>query len=603
MSRTSSRFAVLAALVAFMVSAFASTALAADVVATDNSGAVVDQTAVSTATQLDAAIESASEDATSAPQPGALLGAGSNALGELGQGDVGNEDNFWQSGSAENWTTVASGADFSCGIQAPGSLWCWGANGLGQLGLGDVTLRTSPGRVGSASDWTKVALGNHHACGLRADTSLYCWGYGGLGQLGTGNVGTEKAPAKVGSGFADVSTGIDTTCAIKTDGTAWCWGYGGASQLGNDDLGNQRLPVQAQGSGFASISVGGYHACAIKRDASLWCWGDNNLGEAGVGSLTRQRVPARVGTANDWRRVSAAFDSTCALKTGGSLWCWGYGGSGQLGLGDTALRKVPAQVGSDTDWSAVSSTRYSTCARKQDTSFWCWGYNAAGQLGFGDVAQRNTPQQVTTPVTVDVIGAGPAADQTLVVSQDTTPVNACPAALTTQAFLKLGDLADYSLAPGGDFESGAAGWALRNASVQSGNETLGITAGGNSLLLGGPKLGGSAEAVSPEFCINETHPTFRYVARNASSASGLLTTALRFRPKNNPNVVIQVGTAATLSSSSWAASEPIPLATLIAQSLLKRGGTVQLVFGTSATTANTGGVRIDSLLIDPYRRG
>lgn len=598
----SSRFAVLAALVA-LATMLVPSAFAADVVITDNAGAVVDQTAVATPEQLVSTVESAADDATVAPQPGALLGAGNNALGELGQGDVGNEENFWQSGTAESWTAVSSGNDFSCGIQAPGTLWCWGYNGLGQLGVGDVATRKSPVQVGSASDWKKVALGQLHACGIRADSSLYCWGAGSLGKLGLGDSSMRNAPQKVGSGYTDVSAGVDSTCAIKSGGTAWCWGYGGSGMLGNGGVASLDLPTQVSGTGYATISVGGYHTCATKTNGTLWCWGDNNLGEAGVDSLTMQKVPAQVGTATDWKQVSAAFDSTCAVKTGGSLWCWGYGGSGQLGLGDTSLRKVPTQVGSASDWSSVSSTRYSTCARKTDTSFWCWGYNSSGQLGLGDVSQRNTPAQVTTPVTVDLIAAGPTADQTLVVSQDTTPVNACPELPTSQAFAKLGDLADYSLAPSGDFENGTDGWLLKNTTVVSGNETLGITTGSKSLQLGGPKSGGVAEATTPEFCMNETHPTFRYVAKNRGTGSGILYTTLRFRSKQNPNVVVQVGTSATLSSSNWAASNQIPLATLIASSLLKKGGSVQLVLSTSAATANAGGVQLDSLLIDPYRRG
>jgi alpha-tubulin suppressor-like RCC1 family protein len=581
----------------------APTAFAADVVVTDNSGAVVDQSAVSTAEQLTATVDDAADEATLAPQPGALLGAGNNALGELGQGDTGNEENFWQSGAAESWTAVSSGNDFSCGIQAPGTLWCWGANGSGQLGLGDVTTRKSPVQVGTATDWTKIALGRIHACGVRADSSLYCWGSGGLGKLGLGDSSSQKSPQKVGTGFTDVSAGVDSTCAIKSGGTAWCWGYGGSGMLGNGGVSSLDEPTQAAGSGYASISVGGYHTCAVKTNGTLWCWGDNNLGEAGVNSLSMQKVPAQVGSATNWKQVSAAYDSTCAVTTVGTLWCWGYGGSGQLGLGDTSLRKVPVQVGSDADWASVSATRYSTCARKTDTSFWCWGYNASGQLGLGDTSKRDTPTQVTTPVTVDLIAAGSTADQTLVVSQDTTPVNACPALPTSQAFAKLGDLADYSLAPSGDFENGTDGWLLKNTTVVSGNETLGITAGSKSLQLGGPKTGGAAEATTPEFCLNETHPSFRYVAKNRSTASGILYTALRFRSKANPNVVVQVSTSATTSSTSWAASEQIPLATKIASSLLKRGGSVQLVLSTSSATANGGGVQVDSLLVDPYRRG
>ncbi|MEH3053119.1 MAG: hypothetical protein PGN13_03795 [Patulibacter minatonensis] len=613
MPRTN-RIALLAALVALALTAlapasFAATpaptptaaALASTVTATDNTGAVVASTTATTPAQVAAA---ASTTATAAPQPGALLGAGSNGVGELGQGDVGDESNFWQAGSAEDWKTVAAGSGTSCGIRAPGTLWCWGANGVGQLGLGDVTLRKVPTQVGTATDWTGIAVGATHTCGIRAASgTLLCWGSGAIGKLGTGNSSVQKSPVVVGTGYRSVSLGVDSTCAVKTDATLWCWGYGGSGQLGQGDVANRSVPTQIAGTTWASVSEGAYHSCATRTDGSLWCWGDNNIGEAGIGNTKLTKAPVQVGSERAWASVSAGYDSTCAVKTDRTLWCWGYGGSGQLGQGDVKNQNAPVKVGADADWASVSLTRYTTCARKVNTSLYCWGYNASGQLGLGDASQRNAPVQVTTPITVDVISTGSTATQTLLVSQDTTPVNACPEQPTTKAFLKLGDSADYAPAPGGLFETGTDGWTLKNATVVDGNETLGITAGTKSLLLGGPKLGGVAEAVSPEFCINDLNPTFRYVAKDNSTAAGILYTALRFRPKQNPALMIQVATTATVANTTWEASKPIPLATLLAASLLKKGGTVQLVLSTSSATANTGGVQLDSLLVDPYRRG
>ena len=46
---------------------------------------------------------------------------------------------------------------------------------------------------------------------------------------------------------------------------------------------------------------------------------------------------------------------------------------------------------------------------------------------------------------------------------------ACTPAATTQAFAKFGDTADYSLAPGGDFDGDTTGWVLTGgARIQSG---------------------------------------------------------------------------------------------------------------------------------------
>ncbi len=98
---------------------------------------------------------------------------------------------------------------------------------------------------------------------------------------------------------------------------------------------------------------------------------------------------------------------------------------------------------------------------------------------------------------------------------------ACIPAPTTKAFAKIGDSADYSPAPDGGFEQGAAGWKLTGgAKVVSGNETLGLLTG--SILSGNRSLSlpvGST-ATSPEFCVDETHPYFRFMAKATSAMSG-----------------------------------------------------------------------------------
>ncbi|MDO9352847.1 MAG: hypothetical protein Q7T55_04090, partial [Solirubrobacteraceae bacterium] len=92
---------------------------------------------------------------------------------------------------------------------------------------------------------------------------------------------------------------------------------------------------------------------------------------------------------------------------------------------------------------------------------------------------------------------------------------ACVQAPTTKAFSKVGDQADYSVAPGGSFE-GTHGWTLaKGAKIVTGNESVGIVAGTKSL-----QLPVGATATSPEFCVDETNPYFRFVAKPTGSMAG-----------------------------------------------------------------------------------
>lgn len=75
----------------------------------------------------------------------------------------------------DEWQSVATGGELTCGIQLDGSLWCWGRNLSHQ---GEFELRV-PTREPTNSEWKRVVTGYSNMCGIRTDGSLYCWG--GLG--------------------------------------------------------------------------------------------------------------------------------------------------------------------------------------------------------------------------------------------------------------------------------------------------------------------------------------------------------------------------------------------------------------------------------------
>ncbi|MBO9534084.1 MAG: hypothetical protein J7513_14025 [Solirubrobacteraceae bacterium] len=194
---------------------------------------------------------------------------------------------------------------------------------------------------------------------------------------------------------------------------------------------------------------------------------------------------------------------------------------------------------------------------------------------------------------------------------------ACVSAPTSKAFSKVGDNADYSVAPGGDFESGAAGWSLTGgAKVVGGNESLGWFKG--SILPGSKALAmpvGST-ATSPEFCVDETNPYFRFMAKADSSMAGYEAIVI-YRNAAGAVTSTQFTSSSEISwgSGNWVASKVSPLATKIPLDL---GATasVQLKFVSTGNAVAvgvglwgrlTGGsvaqTLIDSVMVDPYRRG
>lgn len=218
-----------------------------------------------------------------------------------------------------------------------------------------------------------------------------------------------------------------------------------------------------------------------------------------------------------------------------------------------------------------------------------------------------TTPAATTPATTPAPAPSPTTP-TATTPTATTPPKAtgCTPLPTTKAFSKFGDAADYYPAPGGSFESGGPAWRLTTgAKIVSGNENLGIVGGSKAL-----QLSPGATATSPEFCVDETQPSFRFASKVSSLDGGYVAIVL-WRDSAGKITQSQF-TASGLGTyynkqTDWNPSAISPLATKIP--LLQSGGktaTVQLMFvGTMKAYGIFVGAKatIDSVMVDPYRRG
>lgn len=300
-------------------------------------------------------------------------------------------------------TWIATGQYHACAIRA-GLLSCWGDGHGGALGLGDETDRSRPSLVPAAGPWAEVSGGEHHTCARTDGGELWCFGQNARGQLGVLDLAARRSPSKVALDRAvrSVSAGYETTCAIAVDGSLWCWGENLEGQLGRDDgypgSPSPRPLRVGTGEDWIRVSAGQGHVCGIRAPGTLWCWGRNPDGQLGLGAGTpiQIRTPTRVGAASDWVDVDVGQDTSCGLRSDGSIWCWGVNAFGQVGASPSGPVYAPRRVGLDADWAEVRTDTFSTCARKTNGSLWCWGRNVEGQLGLGDIVDRATPTRVGT---------------------------------------------------------------------------------------------------------------------------------------------------------------------------------------------------------------
>jgi hypothetical protein len=165
----------------------------------------------------------------------------------------------------------------------------------------------------------------------------------------------------------------------------------------------------------------------------------------------------------------------------------------------------------------------------------------------------------------------------------------------TQAFAAWGDSASYARLLNGDFESGAAAWALGGgARVVSGNEPFyvaGDRTDSHSLLL---PAGSSASSGTVCFALGDWH--LRLLMRNVGSSSGQLHVQVVV-PSLLGGLLTILDGGTVSSGSSWTPSPRLQLLLCNVTSLL---GTKAVAF--RFTPVGSGAAfQIDDVYLDPWK--
>ena len=340
-------------------------------------------------------VSSGSSHACAVGADGRLWCWGRNGTGALGTGRPDDSATPILIGTINDWAMVDAGGALTldahtCALRTNGWLYCWGGNSVGQVGVASGDSRiTAPTRVGVERDWSVVAVGSRFTCGVRLNGTLWCWGANDSGQLGRSGSGS-RAPVQVGTGtnWVDVDAGGLHACARRSDDSLWCWGDNTFSQLGLGDDEPRSGPTRVGTATWIQVSTGTVHTCARRPDDSTWCWGNNDSGQLGTGPTSPRMTPTRViGLTDRFAMVSAGNQHTCATTSDGIAYCWGWNEDGQLGRGRPGDTNSPIRVDTTATWLSVSAGGQ-TCGIQSDGSLWCWGL---GAVGFDTVIPQYIP--------------------------------------------------------------------------------------------------------------------------------------------------------------------------------------------------------------------
>jgi hypothetical protein len=180
-----------------------------------------------------------------------------------------------------------------------------------------------------------------------------------------------------------------------------------------------------------------------------------------------------------------------------------------------------------------------------------------------------------------------------VAAQPASSDASCPTVDASPLLGDFGDSYDYAPLSEATFEGSTAGWSLTNATVVDGNEPWNVVGAGDSQSL---RLSADGSAISPNFCIDNRVPSFRFFAvsthggRKARLSVRVDWTDTQGNTGSTPAYALR-----SKDYTSWRLS---PTFALMAG--LPDGNTLsaQLVFSASRGSA----WQIDDVLLDPYAK-
>jgi len=368
---------------------------------------------------------------------------------------------------------VEGGDDHTCALDGVGAVWCWGDNDNGQLGQGDVLDEDVPQPVVLPAAAVDVTLGDNFTCALLVDDTVYCWGEAADFQLASGDLLDVLTPNPVPGlppgALVDVEAGSRGVCVVTAAAERYCWGYSQTGLLGIAPLDqldprpvDYSMPpvavelsqaefwgvqcgvmadgtVECTGDGTTvavstfsgaeglfepityhlvtptpmallsdvqQLGLGDGFAC-VATSTDVQCWGDNSnlqLGQGGISTVDiLTPVPVTGLGVVDQLGVGSQF---ACVRIGGAVQCWGDNQNLQTGEGATVVdQSLPVSVVGLDDAVDLQLGEDHACALRMGGVVSCWGDDGFGQLGDGDA------DPIDSAVPVPVMGLPPGVEQ------------------------------------------------------------------------------------------------------------------------------------------------------------------------------------------------
>ena len=244
-----------------------------------------------------------------------------------------------------------------------------------------------------AQCYTKISAGEFHVVAQRANGTTWTWGSNGNGEQGMGNQGIfwtgNQTQIGTDSNWLWAGAGAYATFVIKSNGTLWGSGRNSFGQIGINSSSQLIYTLTQVGTAtnWKQISASTSFVVGLKTDGTIWAWGQNDTNQMGNNTCCANRlIPGQVGTANDWKTIGVSGSSSAfAIKNNGTLWAWGGNFAQMLGDNTVSSLAVPTQFDPSVDWNTLSAGYDHVLILKNNGTLWAWGGDVQGQTANNNV--------------------------------------------------------------------------------------------------------------------------------------------------------------------------------------------------------------------------
>jgi alpha-tubulin suppressor-like RCC1 family protein len=300
---------------------------------------------------------------------------------------------------------VEAGSAHSIALKFDGTVWTWGSNAYGQLGNGNNTDSSTPVQVKNLSNVVAIAAGFYHNLAVKADGTVWAWGDNADGQLGNGTIVNSNVPVQmitaVGPPVINVANGVAVAAGLNhslvlTTGGILAAGDNTFGQLGRGNFTASHVAVATTAipAAITAIAAGRNHSLALTSAGAVWAWGDDSVGQLGDGALVPQNAPELNATLSNITQISTRDSANLALQSGGVVFGWGANDAGQLAQGNVAspVTTPTAAMISNFDVTSIAAGAFHSLAISNAGEVIGWGTSTTGQLS-------NIPPQTYTQAT------------------------------------------------------------------------------------------------------------------------------------------------------------------------------------------------------------